>query len=313
VIVPTRDRPTLLREALASIRALEGPDLCLEIVIGDNGGLPETAEIARAFGARHLHVERRGAGAARNAGLKVATGQYVAFLDDDDLWRPGHLRPQLALLAARPELNAAVGQVMLTDAARQPIGEPWPASLPTSGDVFAAFLGQYPQIGATVARIGVRETVGYFDEALVGDEDWDWHLRLALCHGVGFVPAVGVLYRGRPAGTADDLEWRRLGFTSRGFLRNVLRGGMRCPSVGRLARVHLRHRGGYYSYFVEGARRHLAAGDRQAVRKALGRAIVSSPIHAAADLFRDSVLRTVVHGLLRRQPRCQLRGKGGDG
>ena len=58
VIVPTRDRPALLREALTSIRALEGPGLCLEILVGDNGGLPETAEIARELGATHLLVGR---------------------------------------------------------------------------------------------------------------------------------------------------------------------------------------------------------------------------------------------------------------
>src|SRR4051812_34163168 len=79
VIVPTCWRPALLREALASIRALEGPDVSLEIIVGDNGGLPETVEVVREYGAWHLPVERAGAGAARNVALQAATGEYVAF------------------------------------------------------------------------------------------------------------------------------------------------------------------------------------------------------------------------------------------
>jgi len=56
VIVPTRDRPTLLRKALASIRALEGPDLRFEILVGDNGNSPENKSIAAEFGGFYLRI-----------------------------------------------------------------------------------------------------------------------------------------------------------------------------------------------------------------------------------------------------------------
>jgi glycosyltransferase involved in cell wall biosynthesis len=298
VIVPTRDRPALLAEALASIRALEGPDLSLEIVVGDNGGLAETAEAVQAYGARHIPVDRAGAGAARNVALQAATGEYIAFLDDDDLWLPGHLRPQLALLATRPELGAAVGQVVLTDEQRLRTGDPWPLALSDDGEVFEAFLAEYPQIGATVARVGVRETVGLFDETLLGDQDWDWHLRLARRHRIGFAPVPGVLFRQRPEGSFDELKWQRLGFMSRVFFRNMLRSGRHGPSLTQAARLYGHHRWTYYHYFRSSAVRHLAAGDRRAAWQALGRALVSSPVHAARDLMHASEPRGTVGALL---------------
>ena len=102
VIVPTCDRPALLRQALKSIRALEGPDLTFEILVGDNGSVPETAAVADEFGAIYLKTATRGASASRNVGLRAATGEYLAFLDDDDVWLAGNIRPHLKLLDANP-------------------------------------------------------------------------------------------------------------------------------------------------------------------------------------------------------------------
>ena len=92
-IIPTKNRAALLREALTSVRAVEGPDLELEIIVADHGSTDDTESVARAFGARLVREPKPGAAAARNTGMRAATGQYVAFLDDDDLWLADHLRP----------------------------------------------------------------------------------------------------------------------------------------------------------------------------------------------------------------------------
>src|SRR4051794_20846413 len=182
VIIPTRNRSHLLADAIRSVRALEGPDLDLEILVVDNGSSDDTAAVATALGARVLQATTVGPAAARNTGIRAATGEYLAFLDDDDVWFPGHLRPELALLDARPELTACIGQIVPADAAGWPTGAPYPASLPADGDVFGAFLSRWPQIGALVVRSSVRESVGYLDESLSAGEDWDWLLRIALLH-----------------------------------------------------------------------------------------------------------------------------------
>jgi glycosyltransferase involved in cell wall biosynthesis len=285
VVVPTRDRHELLAEALASIRAIEGPDLVFEILVCDNGtDRAQAAAVAARFGAQYLEVAEAGAGAARNAGLLAATSEYVAFLDDDDLWLPEHIRPQLALLEAHPEYAAVVGQTVTTDDRRTPMCEPWPVALPDSGNVFQEFLNEYPQIGATVVRTRVRESVGLFDVALFGDQDWEWHLRLARQHGVGFVTVPSVLFRQRPAGTFDGLQWKRLGYMRRVLFRTLMRAGGQRPALTHSAHLILRHHGEYYRYFRESAARHIAAGEHRDAWTALFRALASSPPHAARDM-----------------------------
>ncbi len=297
VVVPTRDRPTLLAVALASIRALEGPDLRFEILVGDNGGLGETAEVADRFGARLLEAPTPGAAAARNAALRAATGEFIAFLDDDDAWLPGNVRPQLAVLADHPGFDGAVGQVLNADEALSPGGAPWPANLPAHGHLFRDFLGYYPQLGATVVRASVLHTAGFFDERLTFDQDWDWHLRLALRHRVGFVPVPCVLFRQRAAGQHDALQWRRLGFAHRVMLTNLWRSGPRqWPRPDRLVGCYLRKLGSYSNYFSESAAMHLAAGNRGAARRALVRALIASPIHLTKTILADSGTRATLSG-----------------
>ena len=125
----------------------------------------------------------------------MASAPFVAFLDDDDVWLPENLRPQLALLEARPNSPRRSGRSGSTHQELQEPGPPYPVDVPRDGHVFKSFLISIPQLGATLARTSIRETVGGFDEQYEGDEDWDWHLRLAARHLVGFVPVPAMLFR----------------------------------------------------------------------------------------------------------------------
>ncbi|MFN8558314.1 MAG: glycosyltransferase family 2 protein [Dehalococcoidia bacterium] len=206
VIIPTKDRSALLGQALASAAELARSGLKLELIVVDNGSTDATLTVASSFQARIVRAPVPGAAAARNAGMRAATGDYLAFLDDDDVWLAGHLRPHIDLLEQNPTMAAVVGQVQTADFDLNPIGLPWPAVTAPRQDPFHMFLRQYPQIGATVVRASVRESVGDFDETLVGDEDWDWHLRLALRHDVGFVRTPCVLFRQRPIAVGAEME-----------------------------------------------------------------------------------------------------------
>lgn len=307
VVVPTRDRPEFLKQALASIRALEGDDLEFEILVGDNGMRSENRDVAEQFGARWLPVERAGAAAARNAAMRAATSDYIAFLDDDDVWLAGHIRPHVRLLEEHPELQGVVGQVANAAPDLSSHGPFWPEALPVDGRVFSAFLRQYPQIGATVVRASVRESVGYFDEELIADQDWDWHLRLATQHRVGFVATPCVLFRQRAAGAHDTLQWQRVRYYRRVFWRNVRRAGAQRPPLPQLGRIFLGHSGAYEHYFAESARAQLQSGNRKESALALTRAFRASPPHAALDLFRASDLRWSLGHLLLPKSRLQRR------
>ena len=141
VIVPTCDRPKSLRRALESIRKLEGADLSLEILVADNGPCHETRTIADEFGAVYLHVERKGPSEARNAAMAVATGDYLAFLDDDDAWLEGHIRPHLQLFEQNPSLDLVIGQVASCDELHERFGDPWLSDFPkTAPDLLRRML-----------------------------------------------------------------------------------------------------------------------------------------------------------------------------
>src|SRR2546423_14167861 len=92
VVVPTRDRPTLLGEALTSVVQVAGDDLAVELIVVDaSPGEPSAAEVAAGFGAVYLRAPGAGSSAARHVGMARARGELLLFLDDDDVLLPDHL------------------------------------------------------------------------------------------------------------------------------------------------------------------------------------------------------------------------------
>lgn len=110
VVIPTWNRAHLVGEAIES--ALGQMAGQVEVIVVDDDSTDDTAEmLAQKFGSRiHLlrNTRRRGAGAARNAGARVASGELIAFLDSDDLWLPGKLEAELGALERFPEAEAVV-------------------------------------------------------------------------------------------------------------------------------------------------------------------------------------------------------------
>lgn len=102
VVIPTHNRPYYLREALRSVAEQNGVDLDI-IVVGDGAG-EETAAVAAEFpSVRYVWQPQAGPNAARNRALALARHDYVALLDDDDLWLPGKLQSQLETLHGEPD------------------------------------------------------------------------------------------------------------------------------------------------------------------------------------------------------------------
>jgi len=292
VIIPTKNRAALLCEALRSVRAVEGPGLDLEVIVADNGSTDDTEAVARTFQTRFVRTLTQGPAAARNAGLRAATGEYLAFLDDDDIWLPTHLRPHLALLRAQPELGAVMGQIRIVDDRGAGLALPYPGRLPADGDVFQALLSAWTQIGALVARTSVLSSIGYQDETLLAAEEWDWMLRLALRHRVGFVPVPCLLFRSRrPSHQEDALNRERAGINRRVYWRNVWRAGRRRPSLRTAVRTSLRYDGIYAGNLLYSAVAHADAADWSAARAAFVSALRVSPMHAAWALLRRSAIR----------------------
>jgi len=104
VVLPAYNGAAIIRKALES--AL-GQDVPLRVIVVDDGSTDNSAEIARSYGHRvHVIVQaNRGVSGARNAALASAQAPYIAFLDQDDIWKPGKLRRQVALMERHPEVG----------------------------------------------------------------------------------------------------------------------------------------------------------------------------------------------------------------
>lgn len=305
VIVPTRDRPHLLRGALQSIRDLEGDDLEFEIFVGDNGSVPGAREVSEEFGATYLYTETNGCAAARNLGLARATGEFIAFLDDDDIWMPGAVRPHIEMMRENPHLEGVLGQIVCCDEQMRPNMETWPSHSPGEGDelVMTILGGYYPQMGATVVRHSVRDAIGLFDEELIGDQDWDWQLRIARRHTFGFTPTECVWFRTRPPGTFDALRFLRLPFARRVFFRHALpewRSWVRNP--GRFVTAYRGAMWQYWIYFTEAAVERAEQGDYAAARRAIKGAFLTFPFRALLHTIAPRPMRAAFWAAMLERP-----------
>ena len=115
VIIPTYNRAHCVSEAIDSVLAQDPP--ADEVIVIDDGSTDNTPEVLQAYGdkIKPFRQENKGVGAARNVGMHLATGEWVAFLDSDDIWYPGRLRSLLRdITESSPKVVAHTGNLVLT-------------------------------------------------------------------------------------------------------------------------------------------------------------------------------------------------------
>jgi len=197
VVMPCFNAETTIARALASIRAQSYPSI--EIIAVDDCSTDRTAEILsaeEATGVRLLRLPRnRGAAAARNAGIKAASGEYIAFLDADDEWLPNKISRQIAVISGRPQMSfvaCGAGFVDVKQSATKPL---YQNLAPTEGpEAWRALLAyNYVATPTVVARRSALERAKGFDPSLVIGEDQDLWIRLALQGEIGYIPETLVI------------------------------------------------------------------------------------------------------------------------
>jgi glycosyltransferase involved in cell wall biosynthesis len=195
IIIPTHARPSLLPRAVESARRAGAN---VEIVVVDDGSTDETSAVCASFrNIVHIRLEQqRGVGCARSAGIAASSGEFIAFLDDDDARLPGSIDRQLAILDAAPGAALVYGQVHLATQSLSVDGsQPFPQFCP-SGDVFWALIdGNFiPSCSAVVRRSAVESVGGMFPSAMPAD-DWDLWLRIAERYPVAVLTEPVSIYR----------------------------------------------------------------------------------------------------------------------
>jgi len=179
VVIPTWNRAAIIDAAIASVLDQTFSDF--ELLVVDDGSTDKTEQVVAAFtDARVKYIRRTNGGvsAARNTGIERAAGEYIAFLDSDDLFLPQRLAVQMAVLASDPEVDLLCGRYYgcaegmdekkLSGTCHPPL------------NVRRLLLGPWMHWSTVIVKRTWFERVGGFDENFAVGEEWDMGLRLAL-------------------------------------------------------------------------------------------------------------------------------------
>ena len=207
IILTTYNRPDLLQDALASVGSQTLRDFEV-ILINDNGEPVEHLLAAYDFPITYIRQGRnQGLSAARNAGLALARGRYVVYLDDDDIYLPHHLAVLAEAFEQHPDSVVYTGveyvNEKLEEGRRIELGR----GQPFKHEVFdrdRLFVQNYIPVNTWAHPRQMLATVGEFDTSLAAFEDWDMLLRLATRYPFVHVPTVTSEVHTRAPGAGGD-------------------------------------------------------------------------------------------------------------
>lgn len=206
VIVPTYNRPDLLKEALESILAQTYRSF--EIIVVNDGGQDVEAVVSSLDRGAHVltyvrHPRNRGLAAARNTGLRLARGKYVAYLDDDDRFYPDHLETLVTFLE-HSEYRVAYSDAWRVHYVKE--GDRYVArskDLPYSYDfnANALLVSNYFPVLTVVHERACLNQCGMFDETLTTHEDWDLWIRMSRTYPFAHVKRITAEFSWRTDGS----------------------------------------------------------------------------------------------------------------
>jgi GT2 family glycosyltransferase len=183
VVIPAYNQSQYLKTTIQSVLSQTYP--ASEIIVVDDGSTDATSEVVREFGQtiQYIYQDNQGLAGARNTGIWKASGDYLAFLDSDDEWRPNYLEAMLALISANPDGAVYYCCAQCMDVAGDDLPQQAGALLPSPDEFYHTLLSANFLIPSTVLlKRQVLLEAGGFDETtrvMNGCEDWDLWLRLS--------------------------------------------------------------------------------------------------------------------------------------
>ncbi len=207
VIIPSYNTEKTIRETIESVLNQTFPDF--ELIVINDGSTDSTLDIIASITDPRLKVfsyPNSGVSISRNRGFSHSSGEFITFLDADDLWTPDKLEAQLKALQENPKTAVAYSWTAEIDEIGQHLGTG--CDFTKSGDVYESLLlvnflasGSNPLI----RRQALME-VGGFEQSLTPAEDWHMYLRLAARYHFIAVPYPHVLYRKSPSSASCNLS-----------------------------------------------------------------------------------------------------------
>ncbi len=179
VIIPAYNQAQYLKYAIESVLTQIYP--LWECIVVDDGSTDETKQIITQFnhaGIRYVYQQNQGLSAARNTGLATAEGEFLAFLDSDDMLLPNHLQLLISTIRNDPTAALITGSSLVIDQNNQIMPNMLKNGL--SGEPKQLLFENPINVGCILMRHSWQEKIGFFDTNLRSYEDWDFWLRLAM-------------------------------------------------------------------------------------------------------------------------------------
>jgi glycosyltransferase involved in cell wall biosynthesis len=201
VVIPSYNRASLLKEAVDSVLGQDFDDF--ELIVIDDGSTDDTAGLLQSYpNICVVRQDHRGVSAARNAGIRRASGRFLAFLDSDDLWLPGKLSAQIAFFKTHPKaLICQTEEIWIRSGVRV---NPRRRHRKDSGMIFERSVELcLVSPSAVMLKRNLLDEVGWFDESLPACEDYDLWLRIAWRFPLHLIRTPLVIKRG---GHPDQLS-----------------------------------------------------------------------------------------------------------
>jgi glycosyltransferase involved in cell wall biosynthesis len=198
VVIPAYNREKQIAKAIQSVQLQTYTNW--EMIVVDDGSIDATAKVVDGFAKQDRrirfirHNANRGAQAARNTGIRLAGGEWIAFLDSDDEWLPRSLQVRLekALLMKVAVVHSGSYIIMSEGEI-----ELYRCSQP-SGKVYRSILtNECPMFPSLLVSRSALERIGYLDEKIVSFQEWDTFIRLAKYYEFAFVPEPTFVYDDR--------------------------------------------------------------------------------------------------------------------
>jgi glycosyltransferase involved in cell wall biosynthesis len=302
VIIPTFNCAAFLERALKSVFAQTFTDC--EVIIADDGSTDHTWEVVAPYSGkiRYFYQSNRGLSAARNLALSKASGEFIAYLDADDMWYPQKLERQVAFLEVHRECGMVHSDFTVVDEAdcviHQRFNMEKRREVPQGLCMMDLLRRCHIQVPTVVERNGCLQKIGQFDERLRAVEDYHHWILLAMeGFAVGYIDEALAMYRWRVGSISSSRRRMLEGFLT--MFEILLREKQLAARCGDEAADILRSR-------LYALQRNMAYLDRteghsyDATRRVLG-LIREKPYRTElyVDLFK-SIIPPVIAAKLRR-------------
>ncbi len=209
VIITTHNRANLLSKAINSI--LNQTYSNFEVIIVDDASTDNTKEIIEKFNDKRIryirHNINRGCASARNTGISISRGKWVAFLDDDDEWVPSKLEKQIAVFSsAQSNIGVVYTDIGCEKNSRRSAYRP---IVKRDGDVYISLLRQqllsvFPS--TSIVKRECFDRVGCFDETMLCCEDLDMFIRIAKLYHFKYINEPLVIMYDTPSSLSTNVE-----------------------------------------------------------------------------------------------------------